>query len=107
WEFPGGKIQEGETAAEAARREAREEMGIEARDLELVETIDHDYPDRRVRLHVFMGEPVGDPATTDGAEWVWAMAEDLEELRIPAANRSLVQRMLDPDLRPSFSRFAR
>src|SRR5437016_2093750 len=49
WEFPGGKVQAGESPERAARREVREEMRVEVSGLALLDLIEHDYPDRRVR----------------------------------------------------------
>ena len=93
WEFPGGKLREGESAEEAAVREAREEMSVETIGLRLTETIEHDYPDRRVIIQVFEGTFSDQPATPDGAEWIWAEPSDLTNLAVPPANRSLVERL--------------
>jgi 8-oxo-dGTP diphosphatase len=45
WEFPGGKIEAGESAAEALRREIEEELGVASRPLEVLAVHRHDYPD--------------------------------------------------------------
>src|SRR3954468_2882622 len=69
WEFPGGKVECDETFESCLVRELREELGIEVAVRELVETIEHDYPEKRVRLKFFRCEwlahepqPLGCPA---------------------------------------------
>ena len=96
WEFPGGKIRSGESPEAAARREIREEMGsgIDVGELRLRETIEHDYPDRRVRLFVLEGTCRGEPVASDGADWAWLAPSELARRAIPSANRELVVRLM-------------
>jgi len=51
WEFPGGKLKPGETWALAIEREIFEELGIQIRVKKRLLVIEHDYPEKRVRLH--------------------------------------------------------
>jgi len=64
WEFPGGKIEQGETLFQALHRELVEEIDVAIHDAEEFMTIEHDYPHAYVRLHVCLvrqwsGEPRG------------------------------------------------
>lgn len=54
WEFPGGKVEASEVAAEALRRELFEELAVEIVAFQRFLTIEHDYPDRRVEIDFFL-----------------------------------------------------
>ena len=63
WEFPGGKMEPGETEEEAIIREIREELNVEIRVEKKVCTVEYDYPQFHLRMHCFWcsiacGEPV-------------------------------------------------
>lgn len=53
WEFPGGKLEQGESAEQALVRELSEELGVDVKKMNALTTIEHDYPDRHVKLMVF------------------------------------------------------
>ena len=57
WEFPGGKVEEGESPEEACRRECREELGLELGVLWPFSTVEYDYPDFHLSMELFMGTP--------------------------------------------------
>lgn len=91
WEFPGGKIEPGESAEAALARELHEELGIRVRQARPLIRIHHDYPDKRVLLDVwevtaFDGEPHG----AEGQPLAWVRDRDLPSYEFPAANRPIV-----------------
>ncbi len=53
WEFPGGKVESGETSGEALVREIREELETEIEPLELIDTIEYDYPEFHLSMDCF------------------------------------------------------
>lgn len=54
WEFPGGKLEEGETSRQALVREIREELAVNIEVGELIDTVEHDYPTFHLTMYCFM-----------------------------------------------------
>jgi len=72
WEFPGGKIETGESIHQALVRELREELGIEVLESVAIGTIEHDYPHAYVRLYLqIVREWTGIPVGLEGQELAW------------------------------------
>jgi 8-oxo-dGTP diphosphatase len=86
WEFPGGKLQAGETPLDGLVRELDEELGIEVRSASELLTYEHEYPDRIVRLHVWrVTEFSGRPAGMEGQSLRWkAVSRLLDGGLLPA-----------------------
>ena len=97
WEFPGGKCEDGETLAQCAIREAREEIGVAVKIIRERAKIHHEYSERRVSLHPFDCEIIGgEPQALGCTGWRWAKPEELRDEDCPAANVPLLN-----DLRKS------
>jgi len=90
WEFPGGKCDAGESLEACLRRELREELAVDAEVGPRILTTSHEYPERRVELHFFTCELLGDPVPQLKQEMRWVRREDLASLRLPPADDELV-----------------
>jgi 8-oxo-dGTP diphosphatase len=91
WEFPGGKLEAGEEPSAAAGRELQEETGLTARDLEPLLVLVHEYPERSVRLHVFLSRVSEGEVKRDGSrDWTWKSLAELRKLEMPEANARIL-----------------
>jgi len=86
WEFPGGKIGAGESQQQALTRELVEELGIVVQKSDFFMSLEHDYPDRSVRLHFFkITGWRGDPSGLEGQKIRWVLPADIAEgMMLPA-----------------------
>ena len=91
WEFPGGKCENGETLAECLARELQEELGMSAHVGTEVFATEHEYPERRVRLHFFQCVSEDEPTPLLGQQMQWVAREALGELEFPPADAALIE----------------
>jgi A/G-specific adenine glycosylase len=96
WEFPGGKVEPGESPQRAASRELFEETGVRAGRLRSVGTVRHAYSHFSVDLHVFRGRPFPPvPRARPGRRWV--TPDELRRLAIPKATEKAVALLTYPE----------
>ncbi|WP_310425292.1 8-oxo-dGTP diphosphatase MutT [Chamaesiphon sp. VAR_48_metabat_135_sub] len=91
WEFPGGKIEAGETVVECIVREIREELAIEITVGEHLISIDHTYPTFHLTLIVHHCQHIsGIPQPIESEEIRWVNVSDLAKYQFPAANVAII-----------------
>lgn len=99
WEFPGGKIEQGESPLTALSRELNEELEIQVLATSPLIQLDHNYPDRHVRLHVFeVNKFSGEPHGKEGQAIQWVKPQYCAELDFLQANEPIVNAVLLPKL---------
>jgi 8-oxo-dGTP diphosphatase len=99
WEFPGGKIDEGETHAAALAREIREELDTDVNVGDRVFAVTHAYDDRTVALYFYRCTLRGEPRPLLGQEMRWVARADLATLGFPPADEELIKLLTESPVR--------
>ncbi|KNC89386.1 8-oxo-dGTP diphosphatase MutT [Trabulsiella odontotermitis] len=95
WEFPGGKIEEGETPEQAVMRELAEEVGIEAATPVFFDKLEYQFPDRHITLWFWLVEHwQGEPWGKEGQPGRWVAQNALQADAFPPANEPVIAKLL-------------
>lgn len=96
WEFPGGKVEAGESVTEALSRELEEELNLQVIKSSPLLEIEHNYGDKQVRLDVWqVDEFHGEASGAEGQPICWVRIENLQDFQFPDANREIVSFLLE------------
>ena len=91
WEFPGGKVEFGESREEALVREIREELSVDIEDAEFLMTVEHTYPDFHLTMHVYKGFVTkGEITLNEHIALKWLSVDELDQLDWAEADVAVV-----------------
>jgi 8-oxo-dGTP diphosphatase len=94
WEFPGGKVEQGEQVIEALVREFQEEVNITIEHAEPFMTIAHDYGDKQVLLDVWLSSQFSGQASSNESQLIeWVLPQALSQYEFPKANAAIVEKL--------------
>jgi A/G-specific adenine glycosylase len=97
WEFPGGKLEAGESYQDCVRREIREELAIDVEVGDHLITVTHAYSHFKVSLHVYHCRHVaGDPQPLESQEIRWVTLDELDQFPFPKANSKIIAALRQP-----------
>ena len=98
WEFPGGKIEQGETVEQALKREIKEELNLSILTSRPLIKINYNYPDISVCLHVQTVKSYSGQAVSVGSQIVkWVNVSHLSNFNFPVANKPIITAIQLPE----------
>lgn len=95
WEFPGGKVEKGESPEQALAREIQEELGIEIKVGKFLGEMDYAYPSKVIRLRVYWAEAMSsDLVLSEHDAYKWSLPEEIQVSELSEADRPFVDMIL-------------
>lgn len=95
WEFPGGKVEAGESVEQALARELHEEVALTVTSASPLLVLEYDYPEKRVKLDVWLVDnPEGEGRGMEGQQVAWVHFQDLVNYQFPDANAAILDAVL-------------
>ena len=95
WEFPGGKVEVGESREEALVREIREELAVDIEVSEFLMTVEHTYPDFHLTMHVYKcALQSGEIVLKEHVDAKWLSLEELDQLDWAAADVPVIKSLM-------------
>jgi 8-oxo-dGTP diphosphatase len=96
WEFPGGKLEEGETKIAAIKREIQEELHMDITVDAFFTTVQHAYPDFHITMHSFLCScDTAELTLTEHSDFKWLSKDELKDLEWAAADVEMVSKIID------------
>lgn len=95
WEFPGGKVEQGEALEIAMLRELKEEVGLTATQYSLFDSLSFQYDEVHLSLHFYLVTAYqGEAASLEGQQIKWVTAAELSQYDFPKANLTVINKLL-------------
>ena len=100
WEFPGGKIEAGETGEQCIVRECQEELGVTLSVERELKDITYEYPDRIVHLHFYICNIVnGDPEKKEHNALEWIGPDEIDQYKFCPADKAMISELKENSAR--------
>lgn len=98
WEFPGGRVEGGETDQEALRREVRHRLGVEIEVAPLISFVNHPYEKYSVDLYLYECRiESGEPSAVHVKDFRWVRSDEFERFEFTPADEASMAELLDVD----------